>query len=153
MSAKPPDVEGFVTDCSAQRTVYAEMLDLAGRQDALIGSGDLDALLELVARKQALLQKVAALDARSAAFRTVWKEARAGLDPETVARVEAAAAEVEEVLRRLVEQEKTSSALAEQARIRRHPEMKQGATAKRALGAYAAPAPAPRDPRFVDKTQ
>lgn len=153
MSARPPNVEGFIADCSAQRAVYAEMLELARRQDVLIGSGDLDALLQLVARKQALLQKVAALDARSAAFRAAWKEARAGLDLTLVARVEAAAAEVEEILRRLVEQEKTSSALAEQARVRRHPEMKQGATAKRALGAYSGHAPAPRDPKFVDKTQ
>ncbi|MBI3099736.1 MAG: flagellar export chaperone FlgN [Planctomycetes bacterium] len=153
MSPAPLDFEAFIRDCAAQRTLYADMLELARRQDALIGSGDLDGLLELVAKKQSLLHRVSSLDARSAAFRAVWKERRGELPAGAVERVEAAAAGVEETLRRLVEQEKNSSALAEQERVRRHPEMKQGATAKRALGAYVVRPAAPGDPRFVDKTQ
>lgn len=142
----------FIADCSVQRSVYEKMLALAKEQDALIASENMDGLLKLVAEKQALLRQVADIDARSVEFRAGWKEARANLSPEVIDRVERSVAQVEEVLRRLVQQEQATSALAGDARTRAGEALRQGTVAKRAAGAYVA-RPEPGDPRFIDKTE
>lgn len=116
------DVTRFLDGLRRREDAYRRMARAAEEADG----GDVDALLALAARKNALLDEIAAIERDLAPDRARWPELRAGLDPGTIREVEETVDRTRRLLEDLVRRETAPARPA--AFVDR----------RRALGAYGA---------------
>ena len=146
--------EAFVAALREQKEKYREMVGLVEGQTALMASGEPDALMGLVERKQALMGEIEVLEKDLAPVRAKWPELRTRLDAGAIGDVETAVGETRSVLQRLVTLEEEGQALLMQRRSTAEDRIKDLMTKKKARGAYGAyGGEAGEDPRFLDRTQ
>lgn len=101
-------IDGLVEALRRQGDAYRRMAETARDQERLVASGDVDALLALVARKRALLEDAQAAARQSASARERWPELRARLDAAAIRLVEQAVDETRRQLEALMRIEETT---------------------------------------------
>ena len=143
--------DAFVAALREQKEKYREMVTLVEGQTALMASGEPDALMGLVERKQALMGEIEILEKDLAPVRAKWPELRSGLDAGAIGDVETAVGETRSVLKQLVTLEEEGQALLMKRRTTAEDRIKDLMTKKKARGAYGGEAG--EDPRFLDRTQ
>lgn len=141
------EAERFLELLRRREEKYSEMVAAAEGQKKFLASSDLDGLMALVARKQALMAEIGELEKEIAPVKERWPEVRAGLDPETVRRVEEAVGRTRKVLETLVRLEDEGRALMKDRRASTLEDLKGLMTKKKARGAYGGGA---ADARFFD---
>ncbi|MEX2138824.1 MAG: hypothetical protein WD894_06155 [Pirellulales bacterium] len=104
----PQATEVLTERMEQKRAVLAQLRDLGLYQAALIGAGDMAQLLKLLAAKQRLLAALQSLERELDRFRSDDPETRLWTSPGDRRRCAAIAAECEELLRAIVEQERQS---------------------------------------------
>ena len=141
----------FVAALQRQKEKYREMVDLVEGQTGLMASGDPDALMALVERKQALMGEIDSLEKNLAPAREKWPELRSGLDAGAIRKVETAVGETRSVLQQLVKLEEEGQTLLEKRRATAADAINDLMTKKKARGAYGGGAD--DDPRCLDRKQ
>lgn len=109
-----PDDDARLLDAALgeQRACYEEMLRIAeGQRDTLL-SDDPNPLLDLVRRKQGVMDRLEAIGRRLAAARDRWPEERDAAAPALRAQVDRRADEVAAVLSRLIASEEEAARMA-----------------------------------------
>ena len=101
-----PDFLGVFAAC---RDAWQAMLELSRRQCALIEAGEYPQLLDVLARKQRLLEQLDGLNARHPRIRAQWRANRDNLDPQTRDDCAHALAETEAILAELRDHEQAST--------------------------------------------
>lgn len=136
-AARPDDDAMAILGALAeQRACYEEMLSIAaGQRDALLADGP-DPLLEVVRRKQQVMERVEAIGRRSAGARDRWVGERDLASPALRSEVDRRADEVAEVLRRLLAAEEEAARMAGALRDETLGRLRQQADTQRLRGAY-----------------
>lgn len=127
------DAGRFLDGLRRQRAKYEEMKAVAADQRRALEASNMDALLEVVERKRALLAEIAALDRDVAPFRERWDTLKAGIDAATAKAVEEIVTSIRATLQELVRQEDEGRAALEAAR---RPVDVDALAKARARGAY-----------------
>lgn len=131
-----------------QRGCYEEMLAISeGQRETLLGD-DPDALLDLVRRKQRVMERLEGIDRRMSDARGRWAEARDAVAADLRAEVDRRADEVASVLSRLIAAEEEAARMAGALRDETLGRLKKQADTQKIRGAYG-----PRDagdPKLFD---
>ena len=96
------DVDRLLQVMDRQQERYVRMVAVMEEQKAVAATGDIDALLALIDRKQTLLSEIDALEVQAAEARGDWDAMRARLDTTERRRLSEAVARKRRVLEQLV---------------------------------------------------
>ncbi|GEM_PF-3928591 len=119
-----------------QRACYEEMLGIAeGHRETLL-SDDPDPLLDLVRKKQGVMERLEGIGRRMAGARDRWPEARDAVEPSLRAGVDRRADEVAEVLSRLIAAEEEGARMAGALRDETLGRLKKQADTQKLRSAY-----------------
>jgi len=95
----------IVTHLRTRREYCRVLLELSRRQSQLIGNSDYSELLDLITRKQRVLQRLDSLKSRQSTVITCWKETRDTMPEDVRATCSALIDETESLLAELLDQE------------------------------------------------
>jgi hypothetical protein len=101
-------LKAFLQDLQSQLGFYREMLDVNANQLGLLDNpdgADADSLLNLVAQKQGVMERIAELEVRLAPHKAGWADSRDDLPPEVRRFADGLLAELSRVIEELIEQE------------------------------------------------
>jgi len=121
-----------------QLAQYREMARIVASQRSVFASMDVDAILEMIERKRAVLAEVDAIEAELAPLKADWARIRATFTPEEAREVEATLVATQQVLKDLVLLEDEGRALLEKRREANSDELSHLVQKSRARGAYGA---------------
>ena len=133
-----PDDDARLLDAALaeQRACYEEMLGIAEGQRETLLSDDPNPLLDLVRRKQGVMERLEAIGRRMAAARDRWPEERDAASPALRAQVDRRADEVAAVLSRLITSEEEAARMAGALRDETLGRLKKQADTQKIRSAY-----------------
>lgn len=121
-----------------QRSVFAALRELGGRQRMLIGSDDAQALLRVLADRQRLVDDLSRLGERLAPYRREWSRALEQLEPAARAMVQELVAENDQRLASLLQADQQDAVALSARRDGMQRELSTQARSAQASRAYAA---------------
>ncbi len=136
MTTPDDDARLLAAALAEQRACYEEMLGLAEGQRETLLSDDPDPLLELVRKKQRVMERLEGIDRRMAAARERWAAERSGAAAVLVAEVDRRADEVAAVLTRLLAAEEEAARMAGAIRDETLGRLRKQADTQKIRGAY-----------------
>ena len=105
--------EGLIDLLGQQRAIYRQLYELTGRQAQLVKDGEAEPLLELLARRQSLIDELTQINARVEPYKKSWSSLWPRLDSGSQQRVQSLIDDVQGLLDEIVAQdEKDRAALS-----------------------------------------
>ena len=145
------NIDLFVQELSKQREKYRSLLELTRQQQAIIESGNPDALIQLAERKRAVLDEIEVVDKGISDWKRQWKTIRQGLVPADIARVDTVVDEITTALQELIKIEDASRKTGVEKRGQAVEQMKEVKRKGQISEAYR---PKSEDgPSFIDTDQ
>jgi len=142
----PPLIQALTRQCELCRSLDA----LSARQSEHIRSGDSDALLRVLAERQAIVDQVSELNDRIAPFRRQWETCLAAAGSEDRARLEMLVNQLTDLVDRIARQDDADRAAMEVQRTSITRELGGVIRGRGALAAYGGAATV-SSPRFQDQ--
>lgn len=133
-----------------QRALYQQLDGLSRAQAALITAEDTDSLLEVLGRRQVLIDAIAALNEELAPFAERWDDLAPRLDAPQRSRLRAGFDEVSRLVTEIAQRDDADRRLLEARRNAVGSELGAVSHARGAVRAYARPDHAA--PRYQDRT-
>ncbi|MGF1635101.1 MAG: hypothetical protein ACFCVE_14715 [Phycisphaerae bacterium] len=127
---------------------YRDLLKLSDVQSELVRQGRDDELLEVLARRQGVMDRVSDIDARLSTAKADWPAAVARLDEEARASVEALVGTSRQLLEQITAADASDAMLLQQRRMNVGRELRQASQGKQLNRSYAAAAYARPDTRL-----
>lgn len=110
------DVRELLELFGQEQACYTALTDLSRRQKDVIESGEIDILLEILAQKQDVLERVGAIERQLSPYKGQWPLLRTQFDENDRQVLDMALATVEELLAALIAMERESEQLLGQKR-------------------------------------
>ena len=112
MTLSTQDARQLLEHLRHEEEIYAGLRDLSRRQmDIIESDGDAEKLLDVLGRKQVLLNRVEDVEREIAPYKRDWSELRETLDPSTREEIEERVNAVQEVLAEVLRLEEESQTL------------------------------------------
>jgi len=143
MSVMPVNSEGcdsreLIDLLSEQRDLYVELRKLSGEQRALITGESPEQLLGVLVKRQRIIDRLDGLTRRLRPYQQEWRTVRAGLNPADGRRVDQLVAEVNTLLKGILEEDATDAELLAARKSDTARKMQTTKTARYAGAAYGA---------------
>lgn len=132
-----------------QINAYGQLLELSRQEAASIETGDIDALNDLLTRKQAVVADITRRDVALAPVKERWEAVRTQLSEDRKSGLQDRADELKTLLQELLAVEKKNETALVSQRDDINEKLSQLRARKTAHGAYQQNAP--QSPRFFDK--
>lgn len=142
-------LHSLLTLLEQQRAMVNELVSLAQSQAALIAAGRTDRLLDLLAKRQAIIDGFTTSQSRLAQLTGGMDERMNGAAPQDRDRIKSLINEIGERLSQVMKRDEEDQKLLRSSRDQVVQEMSKLGTVKQAHGAYRAHAPATT--RFADQ--
>ncbi len=145
MRPSAEEIARFAGLLGTERDIYAEILDMAGRQAALLKAGDSTGLLEIIGAKQELVGRLTELAGELAPLKDGWKSSRDSIDAAERAKIEAVLSDIAGLLEKIIAEENSTEEIIGSKREESVERIKKLQTGKKMLKAYGdGKSPAPR---------
>lgn len=148
-----PGPEQLLSMLARQRDLYTHLKSLSDDQGRLIAEGETEQLLSLLARRQGLIEQLTECSLEISPHRAAIATL-AGVEGDALAgQVRGLVDEVRDLLEAIIEQDDAGRREMEAARDEIGTQIRQTASAPKALGAYGGPSSAgiAASPRFTDQ--
>ncbi len=147
------EAAAIVQDLDAEGRLYADMLGLARSQREAVARKDYEAVASLLDRKQALMERIEAIEKRLGPAKQGWPELKARLSEEEVRAVQARVEAVGATLKLLMAEEE--GVRADLARMQNSvgAELRNLMQSRKGTKAYGGPGVGKPDPRFFDRKE
>ena len=104
MTISADEAQGLLDKLSREQEIYVNLRELSKRQMEIIDAdGDVEKLLEVLARKQVLINEIEDIERELVRFKKEWPDSRAALDGNIRALVEERVRQLRAVLAELME--------------------------------------------------
>ena len=143
------DTTALCAALAIEQKLYERMRELSRQQLAAAESSDANILLELVGRKDALMEDITRAAAASAGLKTAWAEARERVNAADRKRAEEALGGLGALLEEIFALDDRTRELVQGSREEVQQSLRRIQQSRTMTRAYKQPAP-PRDPRFTD---
>lgn len=130
------NAELFANELARQRDKYRTLLDITRQQQAVIDSGNVDALLQLAERKRGVLDEIEAIDKGILPWKREWRVLKKTLSTDEVARVERVVEEITTLLQELIRLEDATRQAGQKRQTETQDEMKDLKRKRQAFDAY-----------------
>jgi hypothetical protein len=148
------DVPGLIALLRHQRDLYTDLHELSERQAPLVEQGAAEALLEVLARRQKLIDELAQINAQLSPYREDWSRVWRHVPEPDRPEVSALLKTVSDLLAAILEQDEADRARLQSSQDRVKVEMKKingGTLAVRAYGGRPMAGVSSAAPRFTDR--
>jgi len=135
---------------SQQAMLYGQLNDLSRKQSDLVGGGDPEMLLRILAGRQRLINRVTSLDKELMPFRTDWQQTLAGLSPEQQQRTRELIQQVQTTLGDILTRDERDSQVLRDQQHKVAGQLRTTAVGKRVNNAYGKPRSITPAPRYFD---
>ena len=147
----PQQVAAMLGLLSGQRDLYRQLQALSSQQSASIREGSTEQLLSLLSRRQAVIDDLSRSNAELAPYRDRWNHIAAAADPNQKQQVRDLLAEIDGVLREVVEQDERDRAELKGVQQQIGTQLAQVGKAGRAIKAYGPATTNHKPPIFTDR--
>ncbi len=147
------DAEMIKADLDAEGRLYADMLGLARAQREAVARKDYEAVASLLDRKQAVMEKIEAVEKRLGPAKQGWPELKARLADEEVRAVQERVEAVGATLKLLMAEEEGVRADLARMQSAVGADLRNLMQSRKGTKAYGGPGAGKADPRFFDRKE
>lgn len=144
-------VAAMLNMLSGQRDLYRQLQALSQQQSASIREGSTEQLLSLLSRRQAVIDDLSRSNTELAPYRDRWDRISAAADPTQKQQIRDLLAEIDRVLREVVEQDERDRDELKGVQQQIGTELTQVNKAGRAIKAYGPGPTLHKPPVFTDR--
>ena len=147
------DIRKLTAGLDRQREIYTSLRDLSRRQGEIIhAEGGIETLLELLGRKQVLINEIEIIESEIAPLKRDWEQTREEHDSDVRSRIEDRVGELREILGEVLELEERGRTELEQQQGELAGEIRSIGRSREAHRVYGGKSVETPAPRLLDNT-
>jgi hypothetical protein len=145
--------DAIISALEEQAACYRRLAKLAEVQHEHVQQNQTEALLEVLGRRQAVLDEIGALETRLAPVKRQWAQSAAGLDARLRIRAESLLGEVRALLEQITAADRNDALVLQQRKLNLGRQIGQAAAARQVNRSYASAAYGAESRSSMDTTR